>query len=284
VPVSLTVVLVCVIFLTDRSMIAIYLGNGAAGVYSAAFDFTSQTITLLMLTVSMAAFPIAVRALEANGVEAARQPMATNAALLLAVGVPATVGAGILAPAITRSFFGNGYAASAEIIPLVALSALLAGLKACHFDAALQFARRTIQQVWIVFVAAVACVLLNLLMIPMWGLQGAAVASVLTFLLAMVMTAWWGRRHFPLPFPVRDAVLVVTASIVMGVALYPFRTYTSVFALALQIVGGVLVYCIVLVAVNCFGLRGRVGQVIGSLIRRLRPQSPTSRPERETRP
>jgi O-antigen/teichoic acid export membrane protein/glycosyltransferase involved in cell wall biosynthesis len=280
-PVSLTVALAGVIFLCDRSLVAILLGNDAAGLYSVAFDFTSQSITLVMMAVSMAAFPIAVRELETRGVEAARQPMATNAALLLAVGVPTTVGAGVLAPGIAGSFFGDGYAASADIIPLVALSALLAGLKAYHFDAALQFARRTAQQVWIVLAAAVVSVLLNLLLIPIWGLRGAAFSSVVTFLVALVLTAWWGRRHFPLPFPIRELVLVVLASAAMGAALFPFRSHANVLVLATQVVAGAFLYGAILVAVDCFGLRRRTAEALWRSCRpgRSRPTAPTSRHE-----
>jgi glycosyltransferase involved in cell wall biosynthesis len=285
-PVSLTVALAGAIFLCDRSLVAIILGNDAAGLYSVAFDFTSQTITLLMMAVSLAAFPIAVREFETRGVEAARRPMGTNAALLLAVGVPATVGAGVLAPGIAASFFGDSYVASADIIPLVALSALLAGLKAYHFDAALQFARRTMQQVWIVLAAAVVSVLLNLLLIPIWGLRGAAFSSVLTFLVATALTAWWGRRHFPLPFPIRELVLVVLASAAMGAALYPFRGHTSILVLATQVVAGAFLYGAILVAVNCFGLRKRVAEALRRSPyreRRSRPTSPTTRHEGKLR-
>lgn len=257
-PISLTVALVAVVFLVDRSLVALLIDDEAAGLYSVAFDFTNQTVTVVMTAVSMAAFPIAVRELETRGAEAARRPMMTNAAFLLAVGVPATVGAAVLAPGIAGVFFGPGYATSAQVIPLVAVGALFAGLKAYHFDAALQFAHRTMQQVWIALAAAVLNVLLNLALIPALGLQGAALAAAVTFLFAMAVTAWWGRRVFPLHFPVHEAVRVVVASAAMGAVLALSRGYVGALVLVAQVVTGALVYAVLLVALDAFGLRRRI--------------------------
>jgi O-antigen/teichoic acid export membrane protein len=265
-PVSLTVALAGMIYLTDRGLIAMLLGNDAAGVYAVAFDFTSQTVTLVMLALSMSAFPIAVRELETNGVEAARGPMRHNAALLLAFGAPATVGLGVLAPGLADTFFGTGYEAAADIMPLVALAALFASLKAFHFDAALQFARRTTQQVWIVLAAVGLSVGLNLVLIPTWGLTGAAVTAVLTFGFATCITAWWGRRYFPLPFPAREATTIVLASIVMGAVLFPFRDHLGPLALAGQVTGGAAVYAAILVSLNCFGIRSRMRRTLVSVV------------------
>lgn len=263
-PISVTVALAGLIFLTDRLLVALLIGNDAAGIYSVAFDFTTQTVTLLMVAVSMAAFPIAVRELETRGADAARRPMAVNASLLLAIGVPAAIGAGVLAPGIAAVFFAPAYAASADIIPLIALGALLAGLKAYHFDTALQFSRRTVQQIWIVLGALLANGGLNLLLIPALGLTGAALASVLTFLGALLFTAWWGRRHFRLPFPLRETTVVVLAGTVMGCALVPFRESTGVLVLAAQVAAGVLVYGIVLAALDFLGVRGLLRRAWGA--------------------
>ena len=52
-----------------------------------AVDFTSQTLTLLLVVVNMAMFPLAVRAWERRGLAAAQEQMLSNASLLLALGV-----------------------------------------------------------------------------------------------------------------------------------------------------------------------------------------------------
>jgi O-antigen/teichoic acid export membrane protein len=259
IPLSLTVALTAVIGTSDRFLIALFRGEDAAGLYSVAFDFTSQTLTLLMMVVYMAVFPLAVRAWEQQGPQAAREQMRANAALLLAVGVPCVVGISLLAPGIARLFLGESFrAAAAQIMPLVALSALVAGIKAYHFDAAFQFVQRTLDQVWIVLVAAIINVALNLIAIPRWGINGSAAASALSFLIAMAMTAWIGRRRVALPFPAAAVGQVLLASAAMAAVLYPLRGFQSPLAVIVQMSGGVVVYGLVLLSSDFLGLRGAI--------------------------
>jgi len=256
VPLSLTVALTVVISSSDRYVIAWRLGEGAAGLYSVAVDFTTQTITLLMMVIHMAMFPVAVRDWELGGREAARQRMADNASLLLAIGVPCVVGLSVLAPGVAHSFLGQSFrAAAASIMPLVALGTFLACMKAFHFDAAFQFAHRTVSQVWIVLVAAVLNVALNLLAVPRWGINGAAGASVLAYLVAIALTVAIGRRHVALPLPARAAATVCLGGGVMGVVLYPLRGYVGPAAVAAQVAGGALVYGFILLACDFLGSR-----------------------------
>jgi O-antigen/teichoic acid export membrane protein len=255
IPLSLTVALATVIGSSDRFLIAWYMGEGAAGLYSAAADFTGQTLTLLMMVVYLAAFPIAVRAWEQQGRAAAQDRMRSNASLLLAVGVPCVIGLALLAPGIAHCFLGAGFRSASGIMPMVALGTFLAGFKAYHFDAAFQFAHRTVHQVWIVLIAAVANIVLNLALIPSMGINGAALASVLAYVLSLGLTASVGRRYFVLPVPVRATCQVLLAGAVMGLVLLPFRDRQGVFALACQIAGGAALYGAVLMATNFLGLR-----------------------------
>jgi O-antigen/teichoic acid export membrane protein len=271
IPLSMTVALLVVVAGSDRFLIAWFLGEAKAGVYSVAVDFTSQTLTLLLMVVNMAMFPLAVRALEHEGVDAARKQMSYNASLLLAIGVPCVAGFALLAPGIAHLFIGRDFRVeAANIIPLIALGAFLAGLKAYHFDAAFQFADRTLYQVWIILAAAVLNVVFNLIAIPRWGINGSAVASVAAYVLSIGLTAWIGRRSFPLPFPTASCGIVLASAGAMAVALFPLRSYIGPIPLAGQIVLGMFIYGSGLLMLNFLGARD---QFLRRLANRIRPES-----------
>jgi O-antigen/teichoic acid export membrane protein len=209
-----------------------------------------------MMVIHMAMFPIAVRDWERGGPEAARERMRTNASLLLAIGVPCVVGLAVLAPGIAHAFLGHKFrAAAASIMPLVALGTFLGCMKGFHFDAAFQFAHRTLSQVWIVLVAAVLNVALNLLAVPRWGINGAAGASVLAFLVAIALTVAIGRRHVALPLPARTSGIVLLGASAMGALLYPLRAYVGPAAVAAQVAAGAMVYGATLLACDFMGCR-----------------------------
>jgi O-antigen/teichoic acid export membrane protein len=271
IPLSMTVALAIVISSSDRYLIAAFLGTGPAGIYAAAVDFTSQTLTLLMMSISLAILPLAIRAYEHDGPQAAREQMRHNATLLLAVGVPAVIGLALLAGNISHCFLGKEFRdEAARIMPIVALGTFLAGYKAYHLDSAFQFAHRTIHQVWIVLIAAVVNVALNLVMIRPYGVIGAAGASVIAYVISMVLTAAYGRRHFALPFPVKDFARILAGSAAMAGVLLVLRGHRGMIALAAQVMLGGGMYGALLLGLNFLDSRSFVRD---RLSRRGRPQA-----------
>lgn len=270
-PLSATVGLAVVISSSDRFLIAYFMGEAAAGLYSVSVDFTTQSLTLLMMVVNLAMFPLAVRAWEDGGPTAARCQMATNASLLLGIGVPCLAGLIALAPAISNTLLGGNFRdASGWIMPLVACGAFFGALKAFHFDSAFQFAHRTIQQVWIVLAAAVANVVLNLIAIPMLGLLGSAVASIAAYIASIALTILVGRRHFAVPMPVRAVAQTGAAALLMVLPLLPFRHTHSPLMLALLVSGGAAIYGASLVAFNFLDLRSAMSHRLQAQAARFR--------------
>ena len=134
----------------------------------------------------------------------------------------------------------------------------LAGLKAYHFDSAFQFVHKTVHQVWIVLVAAVVNVALNLLVVRRFGINGSAAASVVAYTVSIALTVAVGRRHFTLPFPPVPFAQVTAAACVMAAALWPFRLSLGAAPLAAQVAAGAAVYGGVLVLANFQGVRTRL--------------------------
>jgi O-antigen/teichoic acid export membrane protein len=259
VPVSLTVAMTVVIASSDRFLITLLLGPAAAGVYAAAVDLTVQTASLLMMAIYLPMFPLAVHAFEQHGLRAAQKHMRANAAMQMGIGLPAIVGLMVLAPGVAHCVLGESFRAGAQqLIPLVALAAFFASMKAFHFDAAFQLAHKPLYQLGIVITAAMVNVSLNLILIPRFGLTGAATASLLSYLLALMLTVFLGRRYIVLPIPFADAARVFTATALMAAALYPFRAEVRPIALMIQVICGVLMYGIAVIAMNFMGLRNEL--------------------------
>lgn len=256
IPLSITYTLAVVISSSDRFLIAWLRGQDAAGLYSVAVDLTNRTLFLIMNVIYMAMYPLAIRALEDHGREAAQEQMRHNASLLLAVGVPSVVGMAVLSTSVSRCFLGECFRSTASgIIPLVALGSFLAAFKAFHWDAAFQFAHQTIHQVWIVLIVAAANIGLNLIFIPRFGINGAACASVIAYIVSIILTASIGRRYFAMPMPLRPLAQVLLATAIMTLVLWPLRSYRGVAAFPMQWAVSITVYVTVLMAQNFLDLR-----------------------------
>jgi len=258
-PLSATFALGFVVSSSDRFLLGWFLGAGATGVYAAGYDIANQALVVLMMIVNLAAYPLAVRALEQEGEGAARQQISQNVTLLLMVALPCTVGFALLAPNIASVFLGKAFRASAVmLIPWIAFGSLLAGIKSFYFDLSFQMGRSTIGQVWVTLAAAIVNIALNFWWIPHVGIMGAAYATVVAYAAAMGLSWLLGRRLFRLPFPARGTSRIVLAVAGMGGVLWSLRSLHGAAALGMQITAGIVVYGALVLAFNVAGMRSEV--------------------------
>ncbi|ABA88771.1 undecaprenyl-diphospho-oligosaccharide flippase [Syntrophotalea carbinolica DSM 2380] len=236
---------------SDRFLIAWLIDDKATGVYAAGYDITRHPLITLMMFVNLAAYPLAVRAFEQHGVEAARGQLRQNAVLLFSVALPASVGAVMLAPNIGGLFLGEAFRSRAiPLIPWVAVASLMAGIRAYYFDLAFQLGRHTLVQVFVIGFAALLNVILNVLFIPAFGIVGAAYATVLAYASSMILSAIAGRKYFPLPLPVLEMCKISMACLCMALLLWPVRGVTGLAGFFAQIVMSAVVYASMMVILN----------------------------------
>lgn len=258
-PLTATFALGYVISTSDRFIIAYFLDETAAGLYSAAYDLGSHTLTILLSTINLAAYPLAVRALEQHGVAAAQVQLRRNAILLLSIGLPSIAGFMLLSSHIADIILGADFREEAEsLLPWVAISVLFAGFRAYYFDLAFQLGRRTIIQTWIVAVAAGTNLVLNILLIPDFGLMGAAYATAIAYGLALLLSAFISSKYFQLPLPWQDASKILLSTILMALVLSPTLAYSGLIVLLGQVVLGMITFGSAMLATDVGGYRSEV--------------------------
>lgn len=240
-----------VVSASDRLLLGALVGISEAGLYSATYDLTRQGITMLLVIVNLAGYPLAIRALEEDGIAAAREQLRRNALLLLMIGLPASAGLVLLAPSIAHVALGGPFVdVAVSIIPITVAAALVAGLKVFYFDQAFQLGRWTLGQVWVLVVVVGGNLLLNLWWIPAHGVRGAAWATVVAYTIGLVGTVILGRRAFPLPFPWRDGGKLVVATAVMALGLSFIGQTEKWYLLGINIIVGALIYVMTVFALN----------------------------------
>lgn len=242
-PLSATLALSFIVSSSDRFLIAYYLDESSAGLYAAGYDLASQVLILCMMVVNMAAYPLAVTGLEQKGLEEARVQLSRNILLLLAVAVPVTVTIMLFAPLLAKVVLGQRFhMAATPIIPWIALATLLAGLRAYYFDLAFQLGKRTIGQLGIIAIAAVVNVGLNIVWIPIWGMIGAARATLTAYTVALICSALMGRRVFPLPMNWKGLLRVSLSAFAMVAVGFLVPQSRNLWGELAQITGVLLTY------------------------------------------
>ena len=202
---------------SDRFMLGWLIDAAATGTYSAAYDLTSQSLTLSMSVVYLAGYPLIVKTLETEGEQAVQRLLSRYLSIFLAIALPATIIAAVLAQGISGTFLGNRFHEdAASVMPWVAVATLFAALKTYYFDIAFQLSRRTSKQFLVIAFPALLNVLLNLWWIPRMGVVGAAYATFAAYLCAAYLSWQLGKREFVMPVLSRDVLSVFSSAGVMG--------------------------------------------------------------------
>lgn len=234
---------------SDRFMLAYFFSAGHAGRYSAGYDLAYFAINAIFTIVNLSAYPRVVKALDTRGQEAARDVLRKNLDFLLLLGVPATAGLMVSAPNLAGTILGAEFTKdAAQFMPLVALGAFFAGIKSTYTDLSFHLGKKTWVQLFITGNTAAFNVVLNLLLLPTYGILGAAIATMLSLLLALLQSAWFGRKVFRLPISFKTPAKILVATACMSAAIWPLRTFEGPLCLGLQIGAGVLVYGLLILA------------------------------------
>lgn len=258
-PLTVTFALEFIIGTSDRILIEMFVGAAASGIYAVGYDVARSSLGLLMMVINMAAFPLALKAMHEKTEADLRRQLADNIQLLLAVALPAAAGLALISDNIAAVLLGAEFAAgAARLMPWIALATLLNGIKLYHFDRSFHLRERTHEQIWVAAGAAAVSIGLNVLLIPLLGIAGAAVTGVAAYAAAISLSVALGRRHYRMPFPWRQAARIAAATAVMAGMLWPLRGLGGPLALLGQIAAGAAAYGLAAVAFNVAGTRVRV--------------------------
>ena len=250
-PLTATFALSFVVSSSDRFLLGWLKGSEATGLYAVGYNLAQQSLGMLIMVVNLAAYPLAIQALEQKGKEAVRRQLSKNAIALFAIGFPAMVGLALLAPNIADVVLGKAFRETAvALIPWIAFGAFLSCMRAYYLDLAFQLSQHTVGQIWVALGAAAVNFGLNLWWIPRLGLIGAAYATVVAYAVALSISLFLGRRLFSMPFPTKEAAKVVLAAVGMAVVLWLLRDFRGIGALAVQITFGVVVYGTLILGFN----------------------------------
>lgn len=242
--VSLSLVFEQLLSVGDRFLLAAFLGSGAVGMYAAGYGLADRLLDIIFIWFGAAIWPMTLKAFETQGADAARQLAGRAASLMALISFPAAAGLALVAEPLTTIIVGESVRSQAAVIlPWIALSGLLNGMMTYYFHEAFTIRRRTGFMAGLMAGAATLNLALNLVFIPAFGIVGAAYATVLAYLISLVICAIAGRKLFPLPLPWGDWVKAATATMIMASGVFIVPDFeTAWIALAGKALVGAIVY------------------------------------------
>lgn len=243
----------------DRFMLAVLQDKAQAGMYAVGYDLSGNSILLLMSAINLAAYPVIIKLLDTEGKDASMAYFHKYAVLLIGIAIPAVLGLILVGPNLVHLLIGEEYQqAVIFLLPWITIALFMMGMQATYFDLAFQLGHYTIGIVKISIVVALLNVILNFYLIPKIGMKGAAIATLSSFIIGAVLSAILGRKHFSLPFPIRDFMKIAIATAFMALLLWLIKDNRGWVWLLIQLLLGIISYAVMVLGFNLLDMRENI--------------------------
>lgn len=246
-PLSVSFVLLEIIHTSDRVMLGWLLGYARAGEYAVAYNLPFQILMMLTSSLNLAAYPLVIRTLEQAGREQAEAQLQQYFVWLMGVSIPAVLGLLGIAELFIPLLVGEAFVpASLHLLPWIGLAILANCTYLFYVSLAFQLAEYTAGSVKVVGVAAVVNVLLNLILIPTYGLLGAVLASLAAYLICVVYGYYLGKQYFALNIPLLETAKILLAAVAMYALMQqtPALAVHDAYTVVLKILLGMTSYAV----------------------------------------
>lgn len=244
----------------DTILIGYFLANSDVGVYRIAFQlavFGTFTTNALLTTF----WPRVSRWSTTGDSELIEQSLSNVFTYSLILAVPVFVGGSILGDKLLYFFYGAGFVQGTHVL-IILLALQMVNVFQLSFTGYLNAMGYPKKSFKVTSIASIANIVFNLVLIPIFGITGAAIATILT----MTINALLAHRvlsHFIKIRLERNSLLnIMSASIVMGLIVYGYRLFvplSNVWVTMLAVVVGGAMYGILLLKLDrkiCDELRG----------------------------
>lgn len=200
-PVSIAAAVVWALFFVDRYLLALLESTGAVGVYSVSAVIGDKAVAIPTFAFFTAARPLLITAMERHGRQEVERLMRAYTRVVLLIGLPIVAVSAVSAKAVVQLLAGDVYYGPAGVVvPLVALGSLIYAL-ALFGNTGLTAVRRSRPLVYAAAIALAANIGANVLLIPAYGVKGAAAATLIGNGAFLVAAQLWARRHAAWRFP-----------------------------------------------------------------------------------
>ncbi|MCK5579405.1 MAG: polysaccharide biosynthesis C-terminal domain-containing protein, partial [Planctomycetes bacterium] len=233
----------------DRYMLNYFMNTEAVGIYSAGYRVAQVGMQVLYAILFLTALPIIVQTYEKEGVAKVRETLRSFIGLYLLFLVPAVFGIVVLSKDLAYILLGESFRSSFKIVPWITVGIFFLGLSQ-YVTITFQLKEKPLYLVFLMLGAGLLNIVLNIFMIPAWGIKGAAVATLIAYAVCVVIAWLISIKMISLKMPWAVLVKSLLAAAFMYYILWLVAGYwlTGIsisFLLAKVIIGAGLYFAVI---------------------------------------
>jgi O-antigen/teichoic acid export membrane protein len=178
----------------DRYLIVAYYDEAVLGLYSVGYNVAMYIANIIMFSTYSAIVPIYVDIYGGEGREKTEAFLQKCLNYLLMASIPIWFGYLAVAKDLFTTLASEKYASAATFSPVILLGTLIYALNSI-FNAGLYLARRTMTMLTTSLFAVAVNVLMNILLLPAYGVMGAAISTLVPCAMVTLLNGYLSHKY-----------------------------------------------------------------------------------------
>lgn len=233
----------------DKYFIVFYLGLVKTGLYSVSYSLGSL-LSLFYIPISFVIFPVIAELWEQGKKNEVNKYLENSIKLFLLFSIPAAMMFSILSKQIISILTSSVFQTNSFLILIIAFSTICLGIYQINSYIIL-LVEKTKWIPFIILLCALINVSLNLILIPVIGIMGAAVSTFFSYLVLAFIVTIWASKAVDYKFDLKFLTKIVISSIFASLFLNFFAN-DNILIIIIATIIGILIYFIFLTLFDTF--------------------------------
>lgn len=231
-----------------RPLIDWVAGAEAVGLLAVGWGLGQSLVSVVALTVTTAAYPLAVKHMSAGAPERALDQLAMNGVILWGVLAPTFVGAVILTKPLVELTIGAQYQETTLVVlPLAIAAATIRNMRAHFADQIFMLMARPRPLLVVNVVEALATLIFAYYGFRIGGLPGACAGCLAANALGLMLSIALGTVKLALRLPISAGLRIAVAALAMGYSVSLIDPEASLWTVMIIITSGCISYLTALI-------------------------------------
>ncbi|WP_160397915.1 lipopolysaccharide biosynthesis protein [Paenibacillus sp. MMS18-CY102] len=223
--------------LVDRYMLGFYHSSQEVGIYTATYSVVSASIGLFCTPLLMAAHPIIMNTATTSDDKEIQRIISVFSKVYLLIIFPIFIYLTVVRSDVTSFLLGDEYQAGSSILPYMMFGLIMWNF-GMYGHKGFEIKNKTRTMLTFVICCVVVNVGLNILLIPKYSYQGAAIASTISLTVYPVCVYLFSSRTIQWKMNVKSLMSIFASSMLAAICTYFIRFYLGAVDIVNLIVCG----------------------------------------------
>ncbi|THB80826.1 MAG: hypothetical protein D3926_05190 [Desulfobacteraceae bacterium] len=239
-PLLITEITYLLLSYADRYMIVAWYGENSLGVYTVGYNLAMYLVNILAFSLSYTVIPAYVEVYGEKGKEQTEEFLKKVFYYIVIVIFPICLGYYAISDDLFVFLASEKYAAASIFSPIILIGTFILELNNV-FNAGLYLKKKTATILKIMITAVVVNIILNIILLPRFGIIGAAFATLISCAASSALTIILSRRLIAIAFNLKHIAYYLILSVLMYAAVQQIEISTIAVSMLAKIVLGIAI-------------------------------------------